>query len=81
MGSAADRLADDVLEAGFVPLAEAVRPALGLLQQVPELGLLALGQVLLDPVPAFFQQPEGDDPDFRPWHPLPIRPTTEPVGG
>src|SRR5881227_2397894 len=45
MRSAADRLADQVLDPGAVAVAEVARPALRLLQQFPELGLLALGQV------------------------------------
>src|SRR4051794_22886833 len=71
MRSATDCLADQVLDPSAVAVAEVAGPALRLLQQVPELGLLALGQVSLEPLAALVRQPQARHPDFRPGDPLP----------
>src|SRR3954462_2304736 len=71
MRPAADRLADPGLGPGAVAGCEVARAALRLLQQVPELGLLAPGQVSLDPLAALVRQPQARAPAFRPGTPLP----------
>src|SRR3954454_14353194 len=67
----ADRLAGDVLDSRPVVIGERPGPPLRLLQDVPELMLLALGQVLPRPVPPFVGEPDRDAPDHLPRNPPP----------